>query len=139
MTSKMSPLVSTAGILLFGNLLFQIFASHVGRKRGIRLTSATVRPGEATPVSALTASLYKFQRQFVTFLFCALTLGFPELLASTAFGAAFCAGIAVYLGLTVLSLTTKTDAPRPMFALDTLLYLAPALCYALSAGVWLVI
>jgi hypothetical protein len=75
---------------------------------------------------------------FPILFFCALTLTFTEALASSGFGAAFCAGAAIYLVLTMLTRTVKYETARPLFFTDLLLYLAPALCYTFSAVSWLV-
>ena len=130
MTSYTTPFVPTAGILLSVSCLFEIYATHVGRKRGIKLTSATVRPGAATQISSWSELLLSYQTHFPVFFFCVLTLTFSESLASTRLGAAFCAGVAIYLGLRVLTRTTMLERPRPLFAIDTLLILAAGLCYA---------
>jgi len=135
----MAHLVPTAGFLLLLNCLFQLYAMHVGKQRGISLTSVTVRAGTATPISSRRALFLRLLGRFPSYFFCTLTLAFPELLASTAFGAAFCGGVAVYLVLTVLTRTEKYESARSLLVVDALLYLAPALCYAMSAASWLVI
>jgi hypothetical protein len=128
----MSSFVLTAGFLLLGTLVFQVYATRA-------VTSVSIRPGQVTRIAGRTVSLLKLQRRFPIFLFCVLTLCFPDLIAKSGFGAAFCAGIAIHLGLNILTRTyIMPGKPRPLFAPDTLLYLAPALCYAASAGAWLV-
>jgi hypothetical protein len=138
MTNSLSHLVFAGGVLLLLHSAFHIHVVRTARRLGT-LGGTTLKSGVASPITAQTIELHLLPKRFLVIFFGVVAVSFSEALASTSLGVAICAGLAFYLGLEVWALTSKQSNPRPLFALDTLLYLAPALCFAAVAVAWFVI
>ena len=139
MTNLSSHLVYSAGILLVILGTFRAFAVRASLKTGAGTTAATVKSGVVTPILPETASQMHLSKNFAVFFVGGISMVFSDALVVSSLGATICAGLAIYLGLEVWGKTTRGDNARPLLAIDTLLYLAPAVCYAIAAILWIVI
>jgi len=137
MTNSMSHVVFAAGVLLLVNSAFQILVVRAARRQGT-LGSTTLRGRTASPITAPIVELHLLPKRFLVVFFGLVSIAFSEAFATTAFGVVICAGLSSYLGLEVWAMTRAQLSPSQLFGLDTLLYLAPSICFAVVAASWFV-
>jgi hypothetical protein len=94
-----------------------------------KIAAAIVRSGVVKQLAPATLMRFEAPSIFLCWWGGALSIAFAEQLGGTALGALMCAGLACYFALGVWGLTTKQDNPRPLFSFDTLVLLAPGVCF----------
>jgi hypothetical protein len=133
MTRLSSHFVFAGGTLL---LLLGVFKSlvlsNLGRP-GARIQAATIQSGEVKVMKSSTAARMQIPEIFITLLGGCIAVAFADEIGSGLLGATICGGVALYFALEVWVVTTKPVNPRPIFALDTILLIAPAACLIAAA------
>jgi hypothetical protein len=135
----MSHFAFAGGILLLLLGTFKVSVLRASHKHGDKVEAATVKSGVVTKLTQESVARHQLPKHFLIFYSGVTSIVFSEALVASPLGTVICAGLACYLSLAVWLLTTKKDNPRPLLAIDTLLNLAPAICYAIAAAAWFVI
>jgi hypothetical protein len=93
-----------------------------------KIAAAIVRSGVVKQLAPATLMRFETPNIFLCWWGGALSIAFAEQLGDIPLGVLMCAGLACYFALGLWALTTKQD-PRPLFSFDTLVLLAPGVCF----------
>ena len=130
MTTSASHFAFAAGLLLVLLGIFRLNVLRVLRSGAIQVSATTSGVGVPKSHTPRHLAAMNFPKVFLIFCCAAISLVYPAELASSSLGIALCACLAGYLALEVWALTTQGETSRPILAIDSLLFLLPAICYA---------
>ena len=137
MTISGSHFAFAAGFLLVLLGLFRLNVLRVLRSGAIQVSATGAGATRSHSPSHLAAM--SVPKVFLIFCCAAISLIYPAELSETQLGVALCACLAGFFSLEMWAITTQGDSPRPVLAIDSLLFLLPAGCYAVVVVLWFVI
>jgi hypothetical protein len=133
MTISASHFAFAGGLLLVLLGIFRLSVLRLLRSGAIKVSATTSETGVTRAHSPEHLAAMNLPKVFLIFCCAAISLIYPAELGGSQLGVAFSACLAGYFALEVWATT------RPFFAIDSLLFLLPAICYTAVVALWFVI